>query len=155
MPELGYQVDFPIKPNPLNREINTEVGLLKMNMFLLDMSASKNSKNLFYMSNYTEYPKESVSSDQKNHIAQFFRGTVDGAVKNVKGKLISEKIIQHKGYPGRYIKIDFRNGLAIITMKFILVKNKMYILQTITETSKDANEDLLKFMKSFELLPNN
>ena len=153
--EFDYQVEYPLKPRSLEREINSEVGKLKMNIFLLDMSKSKKSQNLFYMSNYTEYPKEGVSSDKKELLDDFFNGAINGAVKNVQGKLISKKTIQYKEYPGRYIKIDFRNGLAIITMKIILVKNKMYMLQTITETKKDFNTSITRFMKSFKLLSDN
>jgi hypothetical protein len=69
----------------------------------------------------------------------------------VHGKLLSEKIIQINGFPGREARIDFRDGLAVITMRAYLVKNKMYILQTITETKKDFNKSIGKFMDSFKL----
>lgn len=63
------------------------------------------------------------------------------------GKLISETNISLDKYQGREIKIDFKNGLAIIKARFYLVNNTVYIIQTITKTENDNN----KSMNSFEL----
>ena len=55
---------------------------------MLDLSKSKDSQNLIYMSNCTVYPKKSISSEKKELIEDFFNGAINGAVKNVKGKLL-------------------------------------------------------------------
>jgi hypothetical protein len=81
----------------------------------------------------------------------FFRNAIDGSVKNYHGKLLIEKIIEFEKYPGREIKVDFKEGLAIVKMRCYLIKNRMYILTTITETKKDFNQSINKFMDSFTL----
>jgi len=81
----------------------------------------------------------------------FFRGAVDGAVSNVKGKLLTEKKIELDGFPGREVTVDFQNGQAIIMMKCFLVRNMMYILEIISETGKENNASSSHFYQSFKL----
>lgn len=124
-----------------------------MNIQMYDASSSnKKDENLVYMINVTDYPAEAIHSDKKDNLKTFFDGAVNGAVTNVGGKLISQKEVVFKGYPGREIKVDFQDGMAIITMRTILVKNRNYIIQTICETAKDGNKSMTKFFDSFKLL---
>ena len=104
------------------------------------------------MANRTTYPDTLIHSDFTDQIESFFRSAIDGAVSNVQGKLLSENSITMGAYPGRAIKVDYMNGLAIINMRFYLVQNNMYMLETISETSKDDNISIKRFFDSFELL---
>jgi hypothetical protein len=54
-------------------------------------------------------------------------------------------------YPGRKFRVDVQNGVAVMTMRAYLVRNKLYMLQVITETKKDLNKSIEKFMNSFSL----
>jgi hypothetical protein len=47
--------------------------------------------------------------------------------------------------------VDFQEGLAIINMRFYLVNNRMYVLQAISETGKEKNRSVARFMNSFTL----
>jgi hypothetical protein len=80
-----------------------------------------------------------------------FRSAIDGAVESVKGKLLTEKNITLDKYQGREIKVDYDNGAAFIRMRLYIVKNKMYILQTITYAAKDNNASINEFLNSFQL----
>jgi hypothetical protein len=84
-------------------------------------------------------------------LPEFFRTSIDGAVKNVNGKLISEKVVALDGFPGREVKIDYGNGMAIIFLRMFLVNNKGYFVQTISQTGKEGNESAARFHKSFKL----
>lgn len=150
----NYTIEFPSEPTENNQVLNTEIGELKMNMYMLDTSENGIDDNLTYMVINTEYPSELVNSDNTEDLEGYFRGAIDGAIANVHGKLLSEKIIQLDEYSGREVRVDFRDGLAIITMRAYLVKNKMYILQTITETKKDFNKSRSRFLDSFKLTNN-
>ena len=149
---LGYKIEFPKEPTENPQVVNSEIGELKMNIFMLDASKSRKDDNLVYMVNYTEYPDTLISSEKIDILDNFFRNSIDGAVRNVHGKLLSEKIIKINEYPGREIKIDFKDGMAVIRIRLYLVKNKLYMLQTITETKKDFNKSINRFMDSFELI---
>ena len=150
--QYGYKIKFPKAPTENPQVINSEIGKLKMNIFMYDASQKGKDDNLVYMVNYTEYPDTLISSEKTEILDDFFRNSIDGAVKNVHGELLSEKIIKIGEYPGREIKIDFKDGMAVIRMRSYLVNNKMYVLQTITETKKDFNKSITLFMDSFELL---
>lgn len=151
--EWGYEIQFPAKPELTTQQVKSEIGKLKMNIQMYDASSSKKKdENLVYMVNVTDYPADAVHSDMKDQLSTFFDGAVKGAVSNVGGKLLSQKEVIFEGYPGREIKVDFQNGMAIITMRSILVKNRNYIIQTICETDKDGNKSMTKFFNSFKLL---
>ncbi|HKC68833.1 MAG TPA: hypothetical protein VKG26_11430 [Bacteroidia bacterium] len=147
---FGFKIEFPVKPAEQTKVINSELGELNMNMFLYDASKAKDD-NLVYLASYTEYPKDAVDSDNKEVQKKMLRSGIDGAVNNVQGKLLSEKIITLDGFEGIEARIDFKNGMAIIKMRMYLVHNKMYILETITETSKESNKSVSKFLDSFKL----
>jgi hypothetical protein len=148
----GYSALFPVKPTANTKTIPSELGELQLNINMYDASKSgKKDDNLIYMSMSTEYPQSAVHSDMKEKLPTLFRGAIDGSVKNVNGKLLSEKEIGLDGYPGREIKVDFKDGLAIINARYYLVKNRMYAIQTITLTERFPNESQERFMSSFQL----
>jgi len=151
--QYGYKVEFPDKPTERPQRIKSAIGELKLNMFIYDASKAPQDDNLMYMVNYTEYPDSVVNADKIENLDVFFRGAIDGAVKNVNGKLLSEKIIELGKHEGREVKVDFQDGVAVIRMRMFLVQNKMYMLQTITETSKDFNKSITRFMDSFQFIP--
>jgi len=150
--EYGYKIEFPVEPEERPKVVNSEIGELKLNVFLYDASLRGNDDNLVYMVNYIEYPEDEIHSDNTEILTDLFRNSVEGAVINVNGELLSEKEIQLGQYPGRELRIDYKNGMAIIRMRMYLVENKMYMIQTITETNKEANNSITRFMDSFELI---
>jgi hypothetical protein len=149
--QFACQVEFPKEPKAQTQIINTELGELEMNLFIYDASNSEKDDNLVYLLSITEYPDTLINSKQTEIQDTFFRASIDGAVNNVGGELLSEKEITIDKYPGREIKIDFQNGRAIIIMRLYLVESKIYMLQTITETEKASNSSISRFMDSFEL----
>ncbi len=150
--EYGYRIEFPESPTEEQRTLVSEIGDLEMAMVIFDASETKSDENLIYIVNCTEYPDSTISSSDPTFLEEFYRGSIDGAVESVHGKKISETKFKLDGYSGRKVRIDFQDGYAVITMKLLLADNKLYMLQTITETSKDFNKSISKFMDSFELL---
>jgi hypothetical protein len=142
---------FPKKPTDQSQVINTAIGDLKLSIHMYEVPDSVKDDNLIYGLIETEYPDSVINSDKKEILDNFFRNSIDGSVNNVHGKLLTETKIQIDTFPGREIRVDFREGLGVIKMRFYLVKNKMYFLQTITDTKKDFNKSINKFMDSFTL----
>lgn len=147
-----FQVEFPKKPDYQTKTIKSAIGNLKMNIYMYDASKDKKDDNLVYGVISTEYPDTIVNSDSKEDLSPFFRNSVDGAVKNVNGKLLSESVIELDGFPGREIKVDFKDGMAIIKMRVYLVKSKLFVIQTITKTENFSNKSIDRFMDSFKLI---
>jgi hypothetical protein len=150
--KYGCKLEFPQKPTEKKQKINSAVGKLKMNMYLYEPTEQAKDENLVYLFNYTEYPASKISSDNKDMLKPFFDNAIQGAVNTVNGKLLSEKDISIGKYPGREVKVDYKEGYAVITIRLYLVKNRMYMLEAITKTTKDANASLAKFMNSFKLV---
>lgn len=148
----GFSMKFPFKPGSEQRVVNSAIGELNMSINMYDASGNKNDSNLVYGLIYTEYPDSLINSDKKEILDDLFRNSINGSVTSVSGKLLSEKIAEIDGFPGREVRIDFQDGMAIIRMRLYLVKNTMYILQTICETKKDNNKSIDRFMNSFKLI---
>jgi hypothetical protein len=150
--KYGCKMEFPVKPTQKDQKLNSAVGKLKMDMYTYEPAAQSMDANLVYLFNYTEYPSSEVNSSDKEALDTFFNNAINGAVGAVKGKLISKKDTPIGKYPGREAKIDYQDGIAIITMRLYLVENKLYMLETIAETKKDQNASITKFMNSFTLI---
>lgn len=143
---------FPQKPTEQVQTLNTAAGDLKIDIYMYEVPDSVYDNNLVYCMIETDNPEGVISSDdKKSAVDAYFRGAVDGAVKNLNGKIITESAIELDGYPGREVKIDYQEGVAVIKMRFYLVKTKMFGLQTITETKNDANKSIDRFMDSFTI----
>ncbi|HEX5150083.1 MAG TPA: hypothetical protein VFW07_01475 [Parafilimonas sp.] len=146
------KISFPKKPSEQSQILNTAIGQLQLNIYSYEADDNEKDDNLVYMLMETAYPDSVINSDKKEMLENFFRKSIDGAVNNVHGKLLTESIIQYEDFPGREVRVDFRDGLAVIKMRFYLVKNKMFVIQTITDTKNDFNKSIDKFMDSFQLV---
>ena len=150
--DKGWQIKFPVKPNPQTKTITSAVGDLKMDILMYDASkVDAGDSNFVYMVITTDYPDSVFNSDRPANLPTFFKNCIDGAVKNVNGKLLSEKEIAMDGFPGREITVDFRNGLAIIKARCYLVRSKLCMIQTITKSANYPNAAMDRFMGSFIL----
>jgi len=152
--EDGYcKILFPKTPDDQTENTNTAIGALTMHIHMYQVPDGAMDDNFLYGVIETEYPDSVINSNKKELLDKFFRNSIDGAVKNVNGKLLTETKIQLDGFPGREFRIDFKDGLAVITMRAYLAGNIMYFLQTITPTKKDHNKSIGRFMDSFVLKP--
>ena len=145
-----YSIEFPKKPAKQIDMVTSKYGNLQMTIFTYNASQSSNDDNLMYRISSVVYP-DSINSDKKEKLTTFFKSTADRAIKNVRGRLLSEKSIEIFGYPGNEIRIDYEDGIAIIRMVNLLVHNKLITLQTIAQSSKESNASGLRFMESFKL----
>lgn len=150
--KYGFKIEFPREPTAKTQSVNTEIGFLKLNFFIYDASNNKKEDNLVYGVITSEYPDTLINSSKTEILDEFFRNSIAGAVNNVHGKLLSEKVITISEYPGREIRVDFQNGKAVITSRIFLVENRMYMIQTISKTNKDFNNSIYRFLDSFELI---
>lgn len=147
-----FKAKFPSKPNYETQVVNSAVGNLTMHIHMLDASSSGTDENLVYGIITTEYPDSIIDTNNPELLADMYRSAIDGAVANVKGKLLSETSITLAGkHGGKEVKVDYGEGMAFIKMRLFIIKNKMYILQTITLAEKDNNASINEFLNSFQL----
>ncbi|MEP7322192.1 MAG: hypothetical protein ABI761_09740 [Saprospiraceae bacterium] len=146
-----FKIYFPAKPSEDVQTVESPIGVLKVKNYTYEAPSVEPDPNYMYSVGDTDYPDSLVRSDKIEILDEFFDGSIKGLVDNTLGKLISKSTIQKDNFPGRAIKIDFHNGLAIFNVKMYLVKNKMIMLQTITLAKNDPNTWVDKFMDSFSL----
>lgn len=147
-----FSITFPDKPDSSQKEIPTEYGDLLLNMFMYDDSKFIHAENFAYVLAYSDYPDSLTNYQDADFLKNFFRKSIDGAVTNVHGKKLSEEKIKLGKYQGREVRVNFKEGAAIITVRIYLIKNRMYMLQVITDTKNDFNKSIDKFFNSFKLI---
>jgi hypothetical protein len=146
-----YRITFPGKPVDQVQPVQSELGELKLYIHIYEVPNDIDDGNHTFGMIESAYPADVISSDKKELLDKFFRGAVDGSAKNINGRLLTESRIQLNGYPGRQFKVDYQDGLAIVTMRCYLVKNVLYMLQVISEGKRDDNPANKKFLDSFML----
>ena len=152
--ESGYRVDFPGEAEKKSSEVSTEKGPLDMYTYsYLDVGGDS---SISFMTSYTRYPTEFFPNGLESIEAQraFFEGSVNGAVANLNGKLISNESFEFNGYPGRHIKIEVvsQGFRYVMIMWSVLVDYEFYILQAIGEEDYSDNKNVKRFINSFELI---
>lgn len=144
-------------PAPMQHKVDsleTSLGTMAYHTFFYHTpkETEKTADNLLYMLSYCDYPEYSVHSDSADLIPEFFEATIESAVGSVGGKLLYSSEQDYRGYPGRYWRIDYLNGQAVIKTKALLVGARYYALQTIMLKNKGLNTSTNRFMDSFQLM---
>jgi len=147
----SYRIRFPKKPTASSREVNSNIGILTLNLNIYEVPETEKDDNYAYLFDETSYPDSLINSNKKDILDVFFKNAIAGAVKNVNGRLLSETNIEINNYPGREVRIDFRDGQAVIKTRIYLVKNIVYMTEVISDTKNQSNSSADKFLNSFEL----
>lgn len=146
--DLAFIAEFPGEPERTVQEVETAIGIIDMHMIM--HSADSNDDNMVYSIIRSDYPEEEFEDADDEYNNSVLDGAVNGATTNVNGELSFDKKITHNGFPGRSIKIKISG--AFIYMNAYLVNNTMFVVQVICLTDKDENEDIKRFMDSFDML---
>jgi hypothetical protein len=146
-----YSIEFPNQFEQSTQNLETAAGTLLMKISSLAFNENRKDSNLVYIIIDTDYPDSTVHSGKKEELNIFFNGATNGALSSSKGKLISQTEGTTGTYPHRILEIEFQEGLGMIRMKMILIKNKSIILQTITLKENYPNDSINRFFDSFKI----
>ncbi|MBU3658779.1 MAG: hypothetical protein FGM14_02835 [Flavobacteriales bacterium] len=139
--EGRFEILIPMTPTIKTYKVSSEYGMIESKALIMFSESSKNQ----YLFGYADYPlKESDNLDD------FFYSRIMGSVDNVHGKLLNEEIIKYKNYPGRKIRVLWKNGELVNNAIFYLINKRLFYLQVTTSTSNDFNSDIYKFLNSFK-----
>ncbi|MBY0534281.1 MAG: hypothetical protein K2P88_00395 [Chitinophagaceae bacterium] len=147
-----FEISFPNKPTASTQQIPSAVGELTLNLHMLEAKDGDKEDILLYMTNETDYPDTVVNSKYTDRLETFFKGSIEGMLKNTGGQLLESKNLEMKGYSGRQVKIDYQNGVATIVVQLYLVKNKLILAQVFVKPDKEGNTDQKTFFDSFKIL---
>jgi len=144
-PEGGFSVKMPAEPKAQKIILDTEVGRTYLNIYILN----RKDDEFVYSIGYVDYPASLFQLKKADKILDDGR---DGAVRNIKGKLISESKIAIDKNPGREVTIESTIGDAVLKAKFFLVGQRMYQLMVTTSKKMSNSYQIKKFLDSFELI---
>lgn len=110
--------------------------------------------NSLYMATCLTHPKEILSTSNPEELEAAYDRMIDNAVDAIDGKLLYNKEITQGGIVGRQAKILFNKkslgGKNVSRIRYYIVQDKIYVIQTITLPQNDNNSYIDKFMDSFE-----
>lgn len=138
-----FAILFPGTPDELKQTVKTPVGVLELKMFVVE----RQQESVSYGVGYTEYPSNYAKNlNQNNILDQVLDHAKNGALKNEKGTLVSQRKISLGKYAGREIKYS-KSGNKITVHRIYLVNRRLY--QVIVETTKEKEKFLTRSMSGF------
>ena len=139
--EGKFSIVFKQAPKESAEDVQTDVGNIKMYMFLLEEGTTK-----AYMVAYCDYPKEMVEASDPNTILQ---GAKEGVLGQFEAVVTSE---DDKQFMGNTCKNFTASGETYHTSyKMILVKNRLYQVGILSLDGPVAEHDTKDFIGSFKL----
>lgn len=146
--EKGVSISFPAAPAIDSTDVESAIGKLRTYTYMFEPEESSKDSNVLYGFSRVKYPEKYLLQLGNNFAKGVMDGMINGAVKSVEGKLLSDKEVSHNGIPGRQITVDYGNGTAIVKMNFYMNKTDLYSVQTISYTGKENNQNAERFLKS-------
>lgn len=146
-----YKVTMPGKPEESTQDVETAIG--KMTMYMSSFVSEAESDDVkMYMSIYSDYGKDVITSDaKKEFLDNFFKGTISGAAQNVGGEVTKTDVVNYKTYPGRHAIITLKEKNMVMEMQMYLVKDRFYIMQSAYEIGAKNTAPVKQFFNSFQI----
>lgn len=137
-----FSVMLPGNPEKTTTQINTEIGVIDLNMFMYE------DYNAVYMVAYSDFPLGHIES---KGVQQLLDDARDGAVRDINGELINEKITEINGYPGRSLLIKAEEEELMARDNLYIVENRMYQIVIVYPLDKNVDFEMDKFISSFKI----
>lgn len=132
-------------------EKETKIGKLASHT-LWFWDKTEGADNHLYYVTYTDYPPGTVHSDSTAMLKEFWAATVDEATASMQAETIYSGSLPFGEYPGMAWRLVYNNGKASSRARAILVKNRLYIIQTVCKSEHAMNTSSDKFLDSFRLI---
>ena len=140
--EGSFAIQMPGTPSYEKKNTSTAVGPIDMHLFSLDLA-----KDAVYIVMYSDYP-DVVAQAPADKVLD---GGRDGALANVKGKLVGEQNMSLDGFPGREFTIEIP-GKGMMKLRTYLVRQRLYQIMAVGTNARIDSEDTVKYLTSFRLL---
>lgn len=145
-----------LSPGKLEEKIDqfsTKIGPIEGHThFFYDKNEA--ADNTFYLVKWWDFPVNSMHSDSTELLADFWKTTLEGEAENLGGKLAWQNDAPgfDGKWPGQIARIDYRKGRATAKIRWLLVKNRLFTLQTLCPANHALNASTDRFFDSFRLL---
>lgn len=144
-----------LTPGPLMEQVDsieTQVGKIAYHTYFHQTEENRKKGHQIYMVSFCDYPEGIIFADSTGLVGEFFDETMQAASEVVEGEVVYSTDIQLEENPGRFWRIDYLEGNAIIKTKAYVVGNRYYSVQVITTKVQNKTELNNQFLDSFELL---
>ena len=148
----GFRVRTPGSFTERIDTVKTAIGPIAYHSFMLVMNKEAYAENVFYMVSYCDYPEGVLHNDSLELTTAFLDATIDEAVKAVRGELVYQQPIEINGFPGRFWRIHYRSGDAVIKTKAYVIHNRYYQIQTAMTQEMGLNKASDEFLDSFRII---
>ena len=136
-----FSIKFKVSPQESTKDVDTEIGAVKMYMFMHEESVTK-----AYMVAYCDYPSELIKqSDAK----KLLDGSKEGVVGQFKAEITEEKWSKFQGNES----CDFTaSGPQYHTAyKLVLAGNRLYQVGILQDGGPVSDDDMDMFIGSFKI----
>ncbi|HMQ46901.1 MAG TPA: hypothetical protein PKA00_05370 [Saprospiraceae bacterium] len=146
-----FQVYAPDRMEEKLDTIETAVGQLVYHTFFYQPT-DQQADNLLYLISYCDYPEGAMHSDSVDLVESFFLITLETARESLGGELIYSDESNYLDYPGKFWRIDYLQGEAVMKTRAFLIGSRYYCLQTATVKARSLNRSSDHFLNSFKWL---
>jgi hypothetical protein len=148
-----FQIEMPELPAYTSQILDTKSGVLELHAYMHEGDADIDD-NILYMITYIDYPEDQINSETMDKVAlvKFYNGSAEGSASSMNGRVTEETEVEVLGHEARNFTIDYLGGEAIMRMQVVLIKNRVYALQTVALSKNDKNAAQNRFFNSFELV---
>lgn len=140
-----FSIEMPRMPVARQEPVRTSAGEMTLYLFNLD----REELGQKYSVQYADYPEALMQQLRSANTVLGNASTVD--VENIRGKLVSEKIVSLGRYPGRELQIE--NADIAMRIKLFFVDRRLYKITVVRPRLPGFSADDDRFMASFHLTP--
>ncbi len=141
--EGGMTVEMPGKPQKQTQTVQSPAGPVTVNILSVERSSEA------FMVAYNEFPAQIANALTDPKL--LLDSGRDGALRNVNGKLTSERNVTIGSYPGREIVGEVPDKKASFTARIYWAKPRLYQAIYISPQGKSITDDGKKFLDSLKL----
>ena len=132
-------------------EKDTKIGKLVSHTYWYWDKAPDADNHLYYVT-YTDYPPGTIHSDSTALLADFWQATVDEAYHSLGGDVVYSGSLPFGEYPGMAWRFLYNHDKVSTRARAMLVKNRLYIVQTICTAEHAMNTSSDRFLDSFRMI---
>lgn len=136
-----FKIMFPAEPTRSEDNVPTDLGDIKMVMFMYEKSPSE-----AYMVAYSDYPESSMQGQDPYALMEASKGGVLGNF-GATGENVKRFKIQN--YPA--LSFDGRGNAYCTSYLLVLRNNRLYQVAILKANELPAKKDVKSFIASFEL----
>lgn len=151
-PGQPFEILCPGQMKNAEKKLLTEVG--EMHPVTWVYQGNENESNYIYSISYVDYPEGTFHADSIELIDEFFKVSMDSHIKDLHGELVYTTPDNYYSFPGLLYRVSYNKNKAVAKSRMILAGDRFYALQVYTISEKSLNQDIDKFLNSFEIKKN-